>query len=304
MFFGVMKHRSLKTLHMSRHRNQRWERHDTRGQDQPRDEQGRFTDRFDADRNRHRSDNYRENPGRDYHWSNEDRGYGRENDYRGNSNQEYRSQYFSGREDYPGPGRSQGFGTGRRHDYGDWTNTNFNQNTTSRAHRRITDRAFGQQQYRTERPNREYYVGEYGYGSGRTEMPDRQTWNRREDESYNWGEHSGEERAGIHRGKGPKGYKRSDERIREEINERLSDDDQVDASEIVVSVSEGEVSLGGTVSDRASKRRAEDIVEEIYGVTNVENRIRIGRVTPEEPVGSERAKRETANGRTKVPQTS
>ena len=285
---------------MSRGRNQRRGRYE---QWQPRDEQGRFADRYEADRNRHRSDDYRENPGRDYHWSNEDRGYGRGSDYRDN-NQEYRSQYFGGTEDYPGPGRSQGFGTGRRHDYGDWGNSNFGQNTTGRQHRRITERATGHRSTHGERANPGYNVGEYGYGSGNTEMPERRTWDSRGDESYNWGEHAGDERTGLHRGKGPKGYKRSDERIREEINERLSDDDHVDASEIVVSVSNGEVSLSGTVSDRASKRRAEYIVEEIAGVKDVENRIRIGPVTQEEPLGNERGKRETANGRTKVPQES
>jgi osmotically-inducible protein OsmY len=117
-------------------------------------------------------------------------------------------------------------------------------------------------------------------------MPNRRTWDERSNESYNWGQHSDNEwrRSGQHRGKGPKGYKRLDERIREEINDVLSDDDQLDASDIVVSVDNGEVSLSGTVSDRRSKRRAEDLVEEISGVTNVENRIKVGKTTPEEPL--------------------
>ncbi|MGN6476827.1 MAG: BON domain-containing protein [Flavipsychrobacter sp.] len=79
-----------------------------------------------------------------------------------------------------------------------------------------------------------------------------------------------------HRGKGPKGYKRSDERITEEINDRLSDDGSLDASDIEVKVANGEVTLSGTVMDRNSKRRAEDLVEAISGVNNVENRLRVG----------------------------
>jgi hypothetical protein len=70
----------------------------------------------------------------------------------------------------------------------------------------------------------------------------------------------------------------------------------------VVTVDNGEVSLSGTVSDRASKRRAEDLVEEVSGVTNVENRIRIGQVTREEPISEESY--QAANGRRKTLQES
>lgn len=77
-----------------------------------------------------------------------------------------------------------------------------------------------------------------------------------------------------HAGKGPKGYVRSDERIREDVCDRLSDDDEVDASEISVSVKEGEVVIEGTVTDRYSKHRAEDIAESVSGVKDVSNHLR------------------------------
>jgi osmotically-inducible protein OsmY len=83
------------------------------------------------------------------------------------------------------------------------------------------------------------------------------------------------QRSGQHRGKGPKGYRRSDDRIQEDINDRLSDDVFIDASDIEVSVNQGEVTLTGTVNERSDKRRAEDIAEEVSGVRNVENRIRV-----------------------------
>jgi hypothetical protein len=67
---------------------------------------------------------------------------------------------------------------------------------------------------------------------------------------------------------------RSDDRIREDICDRLSDDDEVDASEITVNVKGGEVTLEGSVTDRYSKRRAEDIVESVSGVQDVSNRLR------------------------------
>lgn len=76
------------------------------------------------------------------------------------------------------------------------------------------------------------------------------------------------------RGKGPKSYRRSDERIREDVNERLSEG-YLDASEIEVNVSEGLVTLTGTVNSRTDKRRAEDITEDVSGVKNVENRLRV-----------------------------
>ena len=75
-------------------------------------------------------------------------------------------------------------------------------------------------------------------------------------------------------GKGPRGYVRSDERIREDVSDRLSWDDHVDASDITVTVSAGEVTLEGTVPDRSSKRRAEDIAEDVMGVKDVHNRLK------------------------------
>ena len=77
------------------------------------------------------------------------------------------------------------------------------------------------------------------------------------------------------RGKGPKGYTRSDERIREDINERLTDHHALDASEIDIEVNAGEIILTGTVDSRYEKRLAEDVVEAVSGVKHVENRLRV-----------------------------
>jgi osmotically-inducible protein OsmY len=78
-----------------------------------------------------------------------------------------------------------------------------------------------------------------------------------------------------HRGRGPRGYARSDERIREDINDRLTDDWMLDASDIEVEVNEREVTLSGHVSSRSDKRRAEDIAEQVSGVTHVQNNLRV-----------------------------
>lgn len=80
-----------------------------------------------------------------------------------------------------------------------------------------------------------------------------------------------------HSGKGPRGYRRSDERIAEDVNDRLTDDRHLDASTIEVSVSDGEVTLIGTVDSRADKRRAEDLAESVSGVHDVHNTIRVNR---------------------------
>lgn len=85
------------------------------------------------------------------------------------------------------------------------------------------------------------------------------------------------ERAGQHFGRGPKGWQRSDERIRDDVSQRLSDHPDVDASEIEVEVKNSEVLLKGTVEDRNSKRLAEDIAESVSGVRDVQNQIRVNR---------------------------
>lgn len=109
---------------------------------------------------------------------------------------------------------------------------------------------------------------------GRPYYPDPEHRNIRHPE-YESSWNRGNSNRNSFRGKGPKGYERSDERIREDLHEKLSDDPFLDPSEIEVSVTKGEVVLTGMVDSRMDKRRAEDIAERILGVRNVENRIRI-----------------------------
>ena len=85
--------------------------------------------------------------------------------------------------------------------------------------------------------------------------------------------------SGGHRGRGPKGYERSDERIRESICEMLTDDHEIDASEISVEVNQGEVMLNGTVPERRIKFLVEDRVAHCAGVKEVHNRLHSTRPT-------------------------
>lgn len=78
-------------------------------------------------------------------------------------------------------------------------------------------------------------------------------------------------------GVGPKGYSRSDDRIREDVSDALTRDRAVDASDIEVSVMSGTVTLRGSVSDKWMKRRAEDCAEEITGVKDVRNDLEVRR---------------------------
>lgn len=99
----------------------------------------------------------------------------------------------------------------------------------------------------------------------------------RDQERYRVGMDDGSEgRYGqSNRGRGPRNYQRSDDRIREDVCDRLSDDDHVDASDIEVSVSDREVTLSGEVDSKQAKRHAEDCADSVSGVEHVQNNLRV-----------------------------
>ncbi|WP_181168194.1 BON domain-containing protein [Cognatiluteimonas lumbrici] len=78
-----------------------------------------------------------------------------------------------------------------------------------------------------------------------------------------------------YRGVGPRNYRRSDERIREDLNDRLTEADDLDASDISVEVSNGVATLTGSVGHRWMKHRAEDLADECLGVRDVRNHIQV-----------------------------
>ncbi len=87
--------------------------------------------------------------------------------------------------------------------------------------------------------------------------------NRHEDAHFNFS------------GRGPKSFKRSDERIKEEICEMLTRSASIDAENIDVKVRDGEVTLSGTVPQRHMKHLAEDLSERSLSVKDVINNIRV-----------------------------
>jgi hypothetical protein len=83
--------------------------------------------------------------------------------------------------------------------------------------------------------------------------------------------------ADTYAGRGPKDYRRGDDRIREEICDIFTDDARLDPSEVFVKVEGSEVTLTGTVSSRDQKRRAEELAERVRGVGDVHNQLRVMR---------------------------
>lgn len=86
-----------------------------------------------------------------------------------------------------------------------------------------------------------------------------------------------ERERGPHYGKGPKGYKRSDARILDDVCEAIADQGHIDASDVEVKVEEGVVILTGTVGLRHQKRALEMLVENCRGVDEVRNELRLRR---------------------------
>lgn len=85
----------------------------------------------------------------------------------------------------------------------------------------------------------------------------------------------GRYRAGGVERRGPKGYVRSDERLYDDICVRLSDEGWLELDEVEVQVSDGRVVLDGEVRNRASKYTIEDIADGVWGVKEVDNRLRV-----------------------------
>ena len=109
-----------------------------------------------------------------------------------------------------------------------------------------------------------YGYGQEGFGSRSPEYKSQWTLNQERPREI-----------GGHRGKGPVGFTRSDEKIREQVCEMLTDDDHIDATHIEVIVKHGEVILTGMVDDRRMKRMAEEVAEHVPGVNDVQNQLRV-----------------------------
>ena len=84
-------------------------------------------------------------------------------------------------------------------------------------------------------------------------------------------------RPNDHRGRGPQGYRRSDQRILDDVHERLTDDPYVDARGLKLSIEQGVVCIEGEVAQRWIKHHVEHVAARCAGVCDVDNRVRVRR---------------------------
>lgn len=85
-----------------------------------------------------------------------------------------------------------------------------------------------------------------------------------------------------YRGLGPRNFKRTDDRIADEVIRALTDAAEVDATHIEVHVENADVTLRGRVPSRRQKRLAADLAEWCFGVHNVFNQLHIEPVEHDE----------------------
>jgi osmotically-inducible protein OsmY len=86
-----------------------------------------------------------------------------------------------------------------------------------------------------------------------------------------------EEQARRQTNSGPRGRRRSDESLAEEIREILTADPELEATDIEVEVEGGAVTLRGLVVDSDARLLAEELVETLPGVREVHNRLKADR---------------------------
>lgn len=248
-------------------------------------------DRYGYDRDRHRGRHIGERDwrersrgssgyGSDERWSGDDgyiarRGFGNESSGFGRGSGRRHERGWLERDDRP-----EAYGAG---DYGpDWREERWRGSGYGSDYSRGRDWSGENYGSSYGRGDDRYGTGYFGRGS-RDYNEERGFFERAGDEIRSWfGDEEADRRrdrdmreARHYRGRGPKGYQRSDERIREDINDRLTDDPHIDASEIEVTVSNREATLNGTVNSRFEKRHAEDLAESISGVSHVQNNLRI-----------------------------
>jgi hypothetical protein len=214
-----------------------------------------------------------------YEWEHEDE-RGHYGDWR---DDEARQHRLSGRGREPGEGRehhfsrfddaySQARGTGYRDrnmsDTGD----------RRRSHGGDWDTEYGRPADWAPRQAQPRDYGQRDYGSDYSRSPD---WSPAHQPRYGSWE-GGRARwqrdpsiDGPFVGRGPRGYRRSDDRIKEDVSEILTIHGRVDASDIDVHVDQGVVTLEGSIDSRPMKRLVEDIIDNVPGVRDIRNELRI-----------------------------
>lgn len=226
------------------------------GGDQSRDDDRRFNrsdyrdddrssrDTFDRDSRRYDSDSLR---------SDRSQRYGRDLNYDRDQQEFGSDRYREHRDTYEGYGYGYGGGPSTWSDYG------FVSDYGSASPRRYGSN-FNDNEGRSSHSDSFRAAGNFGRSYGSTAA-----------------EREIDERRSGYAGRGPKGWRRSDDRIKDDVCEALEHHPEVDASDIEVDVKDGMVILKGNVEDRRQKRMAEDVIDQLQGVHDVKNELSINK---------------------------
>jgi osmotically-inducible protein OsmY len=208
------------------------------------------------------------------HWSEPQALYGRQQPFGPPEDTHY---YGTGSAGYGGPGFTGGayaYGNGPRdegrqieEEYSDESAVSYEQGPRQqygqRQYNQYSGRQYGQPQgQRYGQPSGSQYGQPYGqpydsrYGQQFRQQPYGETRTRRFTT-------------------GPKGYQRSDERLKEDISERLMESHHIDSSDVSIEVRGAKVVLDGTVPSRHMKHAIEDLVDACPGVQDIDNRVRV-----------------------------
>lgn len=218
-----------------------------------------------------------------------------------------RSTYGTGRSDSD---YERDYGHGARGDGEPWDGWRWREDEPDDMQRMGHARSSFDRQYYPRESERDYdynrsVLGDRGWRSGGGESGS--TYRRTVDRPYPY--NPGNERIGRsggtgdvdaarrgrYAGVGPRGYRRSDDRIREDVSDRLARHPEINASDIDISVEDGIVTLSGTIETRWAKRAAEDEAEAVWGVKDVLNHLRISAGRTD--MDTERSSQSTQSGR-------
>jgi osmotically-inducible protein OsmY len=162
--------------------------------------------------------------------------------------------------------------SGRQHDRGQYGQGQFDRGQRDRGQfgwdtpsQRQASSQYGQRPFDQDQ-NRDRFGGErFGGSSG-----------MRQSTAHPDSAHSIE---GPFTGRGPRGYQRSDERIYEDVCELLTRHGDIDANQMEVEVHNGVVDLRGTADSGRVRRLTEEVVEDVSGVRDVRNDLRVNQRT-------------------------
>jgi osmotically-inducible protein OsmY len=282
-----------------------------------------FGDRNEDERNRESESDWdeqsgRRGPGGYSRGESEQSGWGREADEdrwgQSGESRRYQQSQQSGRSDPYGGGQQQRYGSSGQYEQGGYGRSRYGQREQGgygggtsyqrEGFRGEQQRGYGEAGRSSEWRPEEFSRQRQGYG--------RQYESQSFDQPYPPGFQSefgssqgsrygsgrqGYSEYGAHRGKGPKGYTRSDDRLKEIICEKLTDDPMIDASEINVEVTSQIVRLTGTVDDRSTKYDVEELIEHCGGVKDIDNQLRVRSGSSQRSqLGSQGGSMESATG--------